>query len=58
MVVFNATIYEDAIDADWKNNPEAYTIQHMVVDASTVLNIKLAAGGGAAISTNQLILCL
>ena len=47
---YNATIYEDAQDADWKNNPEAYIIKHIVVDASTVLNITLAAGGGAAIS--------
>jgi glucan 1,4-alpha-glucosidase len=46
---YNVTIYEDAGDADWKNNPEAYTIKHMMVDASTILNIKLAAGGGAAI---------
>ncbi len=47
---YNATIYEDAPDADWKNNPEAYVIKKMVIDASTVLNIQLAAGGGAAIS--------
>jgi hypothetical protein len=47
---YNATIYKDAANADWKNNPEAYKIESMVVDASTVLNIQLAAGGGAAIS--------
>lgn len=47
---YNASIYQDAAGADWKNNPEAYAIKHVVVDASTVLNIQLAAGGGAAIS--------
>ncbi|MEP6927208.1 MAG: glycoside hydrolase family 97 protein [Ginsengibacter sp.] len=46
---YNITIYEDAKDADWKNNPEAYSIQHMVVSASTILNIRLASGGGAGI---------
>jgi hypothetical protein len=45
-----ATIYRDADNADWKTNPEAYTIERFVVDASTVLNIALANGGGAAIS--------
>jgi len=47
---YNATIYEDAPDADWKNNPEAYIIKHMIVDASTILNIPLAPGGGVAVS--------
>jgi len=45
-----ATIYADATDADWKNNPEAYQIHSYVVSAATKLNIKLANGGGAAVS--------
>lgn len=45
-----ATIYADAKDADWKTNPEAYTIQSFRVDSKTELKLKLAAGGGAAIS--------
>ena len=45
-----ATIYRDADDADWKNNPEAYKIETFVVDENTVLKLKLAPGGGAAIS--------
>ncbi len=45
-----ATIYADATDADWKNNPEAYKISKFLVDDSTKLNVKLANGGGAAIS--------
>lgn len=45
-----ATLYTDAPDAHWKNNPEAYTIGSYLVDAKTVLKLKLAAGGGAAVS--------
>jgi hypothetical protein len=45
-----ATIYADADDADWKNNPEAYRITKYLVDDKSKLNIKLANGGGAAIS--------
>ena len=37
-------------NADWKNNPEAYQINKYLVDANTKLNLKLAKGGGAAVS--------
>jgi len=47
---YNATIYADAADADWKTNPEAYTIKKMVVNSTTHLTLKLAPGGGAAVS--------
>jgi glucan 1,4-alpha-glucosidase len=47
---YNATIYADASDADWKTNPEAYTIKKMVVNSTTHLLLKLAPGGGAAVS--------
>lgn len=45
-----ATIYADAPDADWKTNPEAYTIRKITVSSTTHLSIKLAPGGGAAVS--------
>lgn len=45
-----ATIYHDADDADWKNNPEAYKIDKYLVDSKTMLRLKLAPGGGTAIS--------
>ena len=45
-----ATIYADAPDADWKTNPEAYTIKKMAVTNATHLTLKLAPGGGAAVS--------
>jgi glucan 1,4-alpha-glucosidase len=47
---YEATIYADAPNADWKTNPEAYQIKKMVVTAGSKLNLKLAPGGGAAIS--------
>lgn len=45
-----ATIYRDADDASWNNNPEAYTIEKYIVDFKTHLKLKLAPGGGTAIS--------
>ncbi len=45
-----ATIYRDADNADWKNNPEAYRIDKFIVDSKTKLNLKLVPGGGTAIS--------
>ena len=45
-----ATIYADADNADWKENPEAYKITKYLVNYGTKLNLKLAQGGGAAIS--------
>ncbi len=45
-----ATIYRDASDAHWQNNPEAYAIDKMIVDSKSGMWFKLAAGGGAAVS--------
>lgn len=45
-----ATIYRDAPDAHWQNNPEAYAIDRMIVDSKSGMWFKLAAGGGAAVS--------
>jgi len=47
---YKATIYRDADNADWKNNPEAYAIESTFVKADSKLNVKLAPGGGTAIS--------
>ncbi len=48
-VKYEATIYEDAPDADWKENPQAYRIRTVTVDSRTKLKQPLAPGGGAAI---------
>ncbi|MER3470338.1 MAG: alpha-glucosidase [Chitinophagaceae bacterium] len=45
-----ATVYRDADEAHWKNNPMAYTIEKITVDQNTTLNLNLAPGGGTAIS--------
>lgn len=45
-----ATIYRDADNADWKNNPEAYVIEKRIVDNKTILQLKLVPGGGTAVS--------
>ncbi len=46
---YEAIIYEDGPDADYRNNPYPMTIRRMEVDRSTVLGLHLAPGGGAAI---------
>ena len=43
-------VFGDAPDADWDKNPMAYKIASYLVDAKTALDLKLAAGGGAAVS--------
>ena len=45
-----ATIYRDADDADWKDRPEVYKVEKAVVNNKTKLRLKLAPGGGTAIS--------
>ena len=52
-VKYEATIYEDAPDAHWKENPQAYRIRKVNVDSKTKLKQKLAAGGGAAIRVTK-----
>ncbi len=47
---YTATIYADADDADYQKNPAAYKITKQVVDNKTVLKLKLARGGGCAVS--------
>ncbi|MDE6485810.1 MAG: glycoside hydrolase family 97 protein [Duncaniella sp.] len=46
---YEATIYEDAPDAHWKDNPQAYRIRKVTVTPQTVLSQPLAPGGGAAV---------
>ena len=48
-VKYEATIYEDAPDADWKENPQAYRIRKVKVNSRTRLCQHLAPGGGCAI---------
>jgi hypothetical protein len=49
-VSYVASIYRDAPDAHWKNNPEAYVIEQFIVTAKNKLALNMAPGGGFAIS--------
>lgn len=48
--VYDCTIYADAKDADYKNNPKAYKITHKKVKKGDVLKLTMASGGGFAVS--------
>jgi len=45
-----ATIYKDGKDAHWDNNPLAIDIEKITINKSSKLLLKLAEGGGTAIS--------
>ena len=47
---YTATIYADAENADYQTNPEAYEISSKKVTSKTVLKMKMARGGGFAVS--------
>ena len=46
---YEAEIYADGAGANYKTNPYPVTISKQKVNNKTVLNLKLAAGGGTAI---------
>jgi hypothetical protein len=48
-----ATIYADAADAHFRNNPQAYTIRKVVVTSKSKLSQASAPGGGYAISIRE-----
>jgi len=47
---YDAILYLDGNDAHWDKNPTSYHIKSMQIDKSTVVELDLAPGGGAAIS--------
>lgn len=48
--LYEATIYADAKDADYKSNPQAYTIQKGIINSRSKLQLRSAPAGGYAIS--------
>jgi len=48
-----ATIYADAKDANYKTNPQAYTIRKVVVSSKSKLNQSVVVAGGYAISFKE-----
>jgi hypothetical protein len=47
---YTATIYQDGKDADWEKNPKSYEIISRTVNSTDSIALKLASGGGTAIS--------
>lgn len=47
---YSAVIYRDADNANWETRPEAYTIEKKIITNKTKLILKLARGGGTAIT--------
>jgi alpha-glucosidase len=47
---YRAIIYADAPDADYEENPGVYRIEEMEVGAETELVVRMARGGGQAVS--------
>lgn len=51
---YEAVIYRDSEDAHWDKNPMSYKIERKIVNNKTKLKIKLAEGGGCAISLKKI----
>ena len=51
---YEATIYADAKNADYKTNPQAYVITKKKVNSKTTLKLHSVAGGGFAVSIKPL----
>ena len=49
-VRYTATVYGDAADAHWDTNPTAYEITTCSVTSEDTLTLRLAPGGGAAVT--------
>lgn len=50
---YKATVYKDAEDSHWNDNPQAYQIEKIEVTNSSTYNVNLSPGGGFAISIMQ-----
>ena len=49
-ITYNAVIYRDSDNADYRTNPTAVEIERMKIEKDNSLDVKLAGGGGFAIS--------
>ena len=52
---YEATVYADAPEADYETAPQAYTITRETVDASKQYTLRIARGGGFAISLREIL---
>lgn len=53
-LVFSESIYADASDADWKDNPYSVDITKVLVDNTDTLLMSLAPSGGQAVKIRPL----
>ena len=51
---YEATLYADAPEADYESAPQAYTISRCELSAADTLKVKMARGGGFALSLRSL----
>ncbi len=51
---FEATIYSDGDDAHWETNPTSYKIEKKTLNHNDTLFIKMAAGGGCAVTFERI----
>ncbi len=51
---YEATIYADGKDAHYMDNPHSYTVTKKRVTAKSKMTLRLAAGGGVAISLKEI----
>ena len=54
-VQYEATVYADAPEADYDTAPQAYTITRETVDAAKSYTLRIARGGGFAISLREIL---
>ena len=47
---YEVTVYRDTDETHWRDNPEAYTIEQRLVSCNDSLKIRMAPGGGFAMS--------
>ncbi len=53
-LTYEATLYKDAQDADYKTNPQAYTIEKLRLRCGDSLSVRMAPGGGFALSLREI----
>lgn len=51
---YEAIIYRDASDTHWDDNPEAIFIEKLTINSNSSLTVKLAEGGGFAVSLKKI----
>ena len=54
-VRYEATVYADAPEADYETAPQAYTITREIVDKTKAYTLRIARGGGFAISLREIL---